>query len=31
LLVDAAKKQAALEIRDENGKVHFSQTFQLKD
>ncbi|MEH7377039.1 glycerophosphodiester phosphodiesterase family protein [Neobacillus drentensis] len=29
--VDPAKNQAGVEIRDENGKVHFSQTFQLED
>ena len=29
--VDPANQQAKVEIRDENGKVHFSQTFQLED
>ena len=29
--VDPAKNQAGVEIRDENGKVHFSQTFPLED
>jgi alkaline phosphatase D len=29
--VDPATKQATVEIRDENGKIHFSQAFQLED
>ncbi len=29
--VDPAKNQAGVEIRDENGKVHYSQTFQLEN
>jgi alkaline phosphatase D len=29
--VDPANKQATVEIRDENGKIHFNQTFQLED
>jgi hypothetical protein len=29
--VNPAKNQADVEIHDENGKIHFSQTFQLED
>ncbi len=29
--VDPANKQATVEIRDEDGKIHFNQTFQLED
>ncbi|PLS02579.1 glycerophosphodiester phosphodiesterase family protein [Neobacillus cucumis] len=29
--VDPAKKQAVVEIQDENGKSHFTHTFQLED
>ncbi|QCJ44605.1 glycerophosphodiester phosphodiesterase [Bacillus sp. S3] len=29
--VDPAAKQAIVEIQDENGKVHFSHTYQLED
>ncbi|MFK9091980.1 glycerophosphodiester phosphodiesterase family protein [Bacillus salipaludis] len=29
--VDPANKQATVEIRDENGKVHFSHAFQLEE